>query len=71
MGGAPVDGDIRISTECLTRVLQFEPKDLTISVQAGTRWSDLSKLLADHGQMIPLDPPFFSDATVGGILASN
>ncbi len=71
MGGTPVDGDIRISTECLTRVLQFEPKDLTVSVQAGTRWSDLSKLLGDHGQMIPLDPPFFSDATVGGILASN
>lgn len=70
-GGLPVPGDIRISTDRLSRVLQFEPKDLTISVQAGIQWSDLSKLLAEHGQMIPLDPPFFGNATVGGVLASN
>jgi glycolate oxidase FAD binding subunit len=60
----------RISTTALTRVLDYEPADLTISVEAGLPWCELTRLLAVNRQMIPLDPPF-STATVGGVLASN
>ena len=42
----------------MTRVFQYEPADLTISVEAGMRWTDLTALLASNQQMIPLDPPF-------------
>ena len=55
----------------MSRVLQYEPRDLTISVEAGIRYADLNTLLAQNRQMIPLDPPFSETATVGGILGAN
>lgn len=55
----------------MSRVLQYEPSDLTISVEAGMPFSGLSRLLAENRQMIPLDPPFADSATVGGVVAAN
>jgi len=70
--GGPIDpADVAISTAALTRVLHYEPRDLTISVESGIRYADLNSLLARNRQMIPLDPPFSDTATVGGILAAN
>jgi glycolate oxidase FAD binding subunit len=60
-----------VATTRMTRILQYEPADLTISVEAGVRWADLQKTLAKSNQMIALDPPFAPDATVGGVIASN
>jgi glycolate oxidase FAD binding subunit len=71
MGGPIASGDIQISTAKLNRVLQYEPKDLTISVEAGITYRELSRVLAEHRQMVPLDPPFSERATVGGIVAAN
>jgi glycolate oxidase FAD binding subunit len=71
MGGPAVSGDVCLSTAALSRVVQYEPKDLTISVEAGMRWAELSALLSRNGQMIPLDPPCFDQATVGGVVAAN
>jgi len=71
MGGASPAADVSISTTALTRVLAYEPNDLTISVEAGLRWSELTRILFANRQMIPLDPPFQADATVGGVIAAN
>jgi len=71
MAGPVEQADVCISTTALNRVLEYEPHDLTISVQAGLRWRDLTNLLAEHRQMIPLDPPFADGATVGGVIAAN
>lgn len=71
MGGPIVHSDVCVSTSKLDRVIQYEPRDLTISVEAGMPWAKLTNLLAANHQMIPLDPPFSDSATVGGILASN
>jgi glycolate oxidase FAD binding subunit len=71
MGGPISPADVRISTVKLNRVLQYEPSDLTISVEAGIPYRELSRVLAEHRQMIPLDPPFSDSATVGGIVAAN
>src|SRR5439155_13686972 len=56
---------------CLRRVLQYEPRDLTIGVEAGLGWREFTRLLAENRQMVPLDPPFADDATVGGVIAAN
>lgn len=69
-GSIPVPST-RISTSALRRVLKYEPHDLTISVEAGLPWAELESLLAANGQLLPLDPPFASTATVGGVVASN
>ena len=71
MGGAITGAALRISTAGLSRVLQYEPKDLTISVEAGLPYSELTSLLAANRQMLPLDPPHADRATVGGVIASN
>lgn len=71
MGGPTEPAAVEISTRGLKRVLQYEPRDLTISVEAGMPWTELSQLVAANGQMIPLDPPLCEQATVGGVVASN
>jgi glycolate oxidase FAD binding subunit len=71
MGGPIAASDITISTAKLNRVLEYEPRDLTISVEAGITYRELSRVVAEHGQMIPLDPHFSADATAGGIVAAN
>lgn len=69
-GPVPVAG-VHITTTALHRLRQYEPHDLTISVEAGMPWCRLEQILAEHRQMIPLDPPFSSEATVGGVVAAN
>lgn len=71
MAGPHEPADVEISTGALRRVLQYEPRDLTISVEAGLRWRDFTSLTAANGQMVPLDPPFATSATVGGVIAAN
>ena len=60
-----------ITTREMTRVLQYEPRDLTISVEAGVRYAELKRLLAADGLMIPLDPPWSDTATVAGVISAN
>jgi glycolate oxidase FAD binding subunit len=71
MAGPELPADASISTACLRRVLDYEPNDLTISVEAGMSFRELRAILAERGQMLALDPPFSEQATVGGIVASN
>jgi glycolate oxidase FAD binding subunit len=71
MAGPALDAEVVVSTRDLGRVLQYEPKDLTISVEAGMPFNRLQALLGAEGQMIALDPPFASQATIGGVVASN
>ena len=71
MGGVIAPSDVTISTAGLNQILEYEPRDLTISVGAGITYCELSRVLAEHQQMIPLDPPFSERATIGGIVAAN
>jgi glycolate oxidase FAD binding subunit len=71
MAGPIEDSAVAITTSALTRVRSYEPQDLTISVEAGLPFIELTRLLAQNRQMIPLDPPFADEATIGGVVASN
>jgi glycolate oxidase FAD binding subunit len=71
LGGLPAPADVTISTSSMNRLLQYEPRDLTISVEAGMPFAELVRTLAVHNQMLPLDPPWLHESTVGGVLASN
>jgi glycolate oxidase FAD binding subunit len=51
-------------------IVEYEPKELVITVKAGTRLKELQQTLAEQGQMLPFEPPSFADtATIGGTLA--
>lgn len=71
MAGPVEAAEVCVSTAGLNRVLEYEPHDLTISVEAGLPWRELVRLLAANRQVVPLDPPFSANATVGGVIASN
>jgi len=71
MGGPLQPADLTVCTGTLRRVLQYEPNDLTISVEAGIPFAELQGILARNRQMIALDPPFSAKATIGGVVASN
>ena len=71
MAGTVEDCDEQVSTSGLNKILDYEPHDLTVSVEAGVLWRDLTALLARNRQMVPLDPPFAETATVGGVVAAN
>lgn len=79
MAGPVHPAELRISTSRMGRILQYEPRDLTISVEAGMPFARLNAELAKNGQMIPLDGPWVDSfagdggegATVGGMIAAN
>ncbi len=53
----------------LDRILEHEAGDLTCTVEAGIRLSALQARLAEHGQMLALDPA--GDPTIGGCIAGD
>jgi glycolate oxidase FAD binding subunit len=53
----------------LDRILEHDPGDLTCTVEAGVRLSELRTALAASGQRLSLDPP--GDPTIGALLARN
>jgi glycolate oxidase FAD binding subunit len=53
----------------LDRILEHDPGDLTCTVEAGVRLSELRAALAGAGQRLSLDPP--GDPTIGALLARN
>jgi len=71
LGAPPRRYDVAFSTERMTRLLEYEPADLTCRVEAGMRLRDLQATLREQGQRLPLDPPHPEQATVGGVVAAN
>jgi glycolate oxidase FAD binding subunit len=71
MGFPPRRGDILLSTTRLAEVVEYNPHDLTVTVQAGIRLEALQQTLAQAGQWLALDPPLPAEATIGGVVATN
>ncbi len=74
LGGPTTAAAETLTTAGLRRLLQYEPQDLTVSVEAGMPFAELQRTLAEKGQMLPLDPftgPGWESATVGGVLGAN
>ena len=67
LGNVPERYDVALSTTRLDRVLEYEPADLTVTVEAGLTLAKLKALLGEHGQLFPIDGP--PQATIGGLLA--
>ncbi|MPZ50862.1 MAG: FAD-binding protein [Dehalococcoidia bacterium] len=63
--------DVALDLTSLDGLLEYEPADLTVSVQVGMRLAGLEAILGENGQWLPLDPLVNESATIGGILATN
>ncbi|NEQ71549.1 MAG: FAD-binding oxidoreductase, partial [Symploca sp. SIO2D2] len=62
--------DLIISTDRLNRIIDHAVGDLTVTAEAGVKFSDLQKLLSQTGQFLPLEPAYPEEATLGGIIAT-
>lgn len=70
MGNRPMEFHLILSTEKLNAVLEYEPADLTATLQAGCTLAAFNELAAASGQFIPLDPFGARNATIGAIVAT-
>ncbi len=61
---------LHLSTCRLTRVLVYEPDDLTIWVEAGMSLAELQDCLAANGQFLPLVVDEAGQTTLGGLVAA-
>ena len=69
--GRPLDRyDVALDLRGLDRIVAYEPRDLTVTVEAGATLSELQSRLGEHGQHLPVDPPPDDRVTVGGLLAT-
>lgn len=71
IGNLPPKVDVVLATTHLNSVVEYEPADLTVTVEAGIRLADLQTELAKHRQYLAWDPPYAERCTIGGIVASN
>ena len=70
-GGPPRRVDLVADLRRLDAVVEHNPDDQTISVQAGMTAGALAARLAPHRQSLPLDPPGWSVCSLGGIAATG
>jgi glycolate oxidase FAD binding subunit len=53
-------------------IVAYEPKELVLTVRAGTRIAEIESTLASQRQMLPFEPPHFGvSATIGGAVATG
>lgn len=71
IGAPPRRYDLALDLTRLNRVLAYDPGDLTLGVEPGIRFSELTAVLAEKKQFLPLAPPFADRATLGGIVSSH
>jgi glycolate oxidase FAD binding subunit len=69
-GGLATCVDVVISTERINRLIEHAVGDLTVTVEAGMKFSKLQAILAEHRQFLALDPTTPESATIGGIIAT-
>jgi glycolate dehydrogenase FAD-binding subunit len=71
IGNVPEKVDVLLRTDRLTRVLHFDPGDLTIGVECGCKLRDIRERVAEKSLLLPLDPANAARGTIGGALATS
>jgi glycolate oxidase FAD binding subunit len=69
-GGVPDGVDIVLSTGALNSIVEYEPADLTVTVEAGVTLGAISRVCGAEGQWLPLDPAGGEGGTLGATLAT-
>jgi glycolate oxidase FAD binding subunit len=71
VGLPPKRYDLALDMSSLSKIIAYDPGDLTLSVEAGLRLAVLGDTLAKHGQFLPLTVPYHTRTTIGGTIASG
>ena len=71
LGRPPSRLDVVLDLRKLDRVVEYNPDDLTITVEAGTTAGTLAGRVGARHQRLPLDPAGAARRTMGGLAATN
>ena len=71
LGNVPSEVGLALDLSGQDRILDYQPADLTVTVEAGISLNQLQHELAPGGKFLPLEAPLAEVSTVGGILAAN
>tara|TARA_B100000029_G_scaffold103651_1_gene94180 strand:- start:11853 stop:13184 length:1332 start_codon:yes stop_codon:yes gene_type:complete len=71
LGNTPSRIDIILDLSKYNRVLDFQPADLTVTVEAGITLDDLKAVVSSSDKLVPIESPAANSATIGGILATG
>ncbi len=52
-------------------IVDYQPRELVISLRAGTPLAEIEAVLAEEQQMLPFEPPFVAGGSIGGTLACH
>ena len=70
LGNPPDAVGIVLDLSRINRVIDYQPGDMTATVEAGITVDGLQRELAAAGQFVPMESPLHGRATVGGTLAT-
>lgn len=70
-GNSVRSADVLVGTNNLREWVEYNPADLTVTVQAGLRFEEVQAELRRHHQFLPWDPPYAGSRTMGGLIACN
>ena len=70
LGNPPESVGLALDLSHLNRVIDYQPGDLTVTVEAGITLDALQQELAAARQFVPLESPLRSRATVGGSVST-
>jgi glycolate oxidase FAD binding subunit len=68
-GRRPDETPVVLSTARLQQIIEYEPADLVISVEAGATLAKVQETVARERQMVALDPPAAPSATIGALVS--
>jgi glycolate oxidase FAD binding subunit len=69
--GETIDGEM-LDVSGYAGIIDYEPKELVLTVRAGTPLAEVESVLARAGQMLPFEPPHYGPrATIGGVVATG
>jgi glycolate oxidase FAD binding subunit len=71
LGMPPSRYDVALDLRALDALVEYEPTDLTVTVEAGMEMDRLASILRERGQMLPLGTFRDQRTTIGGVLATN
>lgn len=70
MGNRGLAAHLSVSTAQMNRIIEYEPADLTATVEAGCTLEGFNAQAAAHRQFIPLDPFGDESMTLGAVVAT-
>jgi glycolate oxidase FAD binding subunit len=71
LGRPPSRLDLVLDLRRLDRVVEYNPDDLTVTVEAGITLGALAAQVGARHQLLPLDPAGAARRTLGGLAATN